>query len=285
MRILQQSEAVLIFDLSNLVARAQAVAGPNWLTLYTRMLLKQRKNYRNHRFVFAIEGAGTVARQKLLPEYKAGRIPTPEFQSGRKLAVEMARFINCSILLAPDGEADDAIASFVEQNPDADIVIISNDRDLWQLIRPNVAVQAQIAGTTTSVDRFACVRHLGVLPEAVPVMKALCGDKSDNVPRGVPKVHEKKLKRLAQITMGIEEQLCQVARESDFLTDKDKKKIQDAHPSVKLHLKVTRAWNRLELKERKCKGSMNKLKQFLDSYGIVDKFDDSDIKKITGASK
>lgn len=285
MRILQQSEAVLIFDLSNVVARAQAVAGADWLKLYTRMLLKQRKKYRNHRFIFAVEGAGTIARQKIVPEYKAGRVPTPEFQSARKLAIEMARCINCSVLLAPDGEADDAIASFVSKNPNADITIVSNDRDLWQLIQSNVVVRAQVVGTTTTIDRFACVRHIGVLPEAVPVLKALCGDKSDNIPRGVPKVHEKKLKRLAQLVTGVEEQLCQVARESDFLTDADKKKIQDAYPVVKLQLKVTTAWRNLKLKERKCKGNTGKLKKFLDIYSVVDSFDDGDIKKIVGESK
>lgn len=284
MRILQQSEAILVFDLSNLVARAQAVAGIDWLKLYTRMLLKLRKKYGNRRFVFAVEGAGTITRQRILPEYKAGRVPTPEFQSARKLAVEMARNIESSVLLAPEGEADDAIASFVTQNNDADIIIVSNDRDLWQLIRPNVAVRAQIVGSTTTIDRFACTRHLGVLPEAVPIMKALCGDKSDDIPRGVPKVHEKKLKRLAQLVAGMEEQLCQVARESDFLTEADKKKIQDAFPVVKRQLKVTTAWENLKLKERKCKGSFSKLKQFLSDYGIED-FEDKDLKKISGENR
>lgn len=281
MRILQQKDAFVVFDLSNIVARAQAIGKENWLKLYTRMLIKQRKQYNNHDFVFAVEGAGTLARQKILPCYKAGRVPTPEFQTARKIAVELARHTHCLVIRAPDGEADDAIATFVTKKQDADIVIISNDRDLWQLISPSVKVRSQIAGSTATVDKFACVRHLGVLPEAIPMLKALCGDSSDEIPRSVSRINQDKLKRLAQLTAGMEEQLCQVARESDFLTDNEKKKIQDAFPTVKKHLKVVQVKRQLKLSVRKCAGDQTKLKEFLEAYQS-DVFSDTEISKLAG---
>jgi len=281
MRILEQSQAVVLFDLSNVVARATAVAQHNFMGLLCRMLLKQRKRYPSHEFVFAVEGAGTLARQRVLPAYKDGRVPSPEFQDARNAAIKMLHYVACTLIKAPEGEADDAIATYTEHHPDADIIVVSNDRDLWQLISPNVRIQAKVGKDTIDVDRFACVRHLGVLPEAVPLMKALCGDSSDCIPRGVPRVHEKKLKQLAQAAADQEDRLDLIVDNADWLTDPDKKKIHAAASVVKQHLQVTRAWNNLQLVQRKYAGDVDGLLGFLE-YHNADGLSREDVETIVG---
>ncbi|KKN14797.1 hypothetical protein LCGC14_0992470 [marine sediment metagenome] len=269
MRILQQRDAVLLIDLSNFVARAIAVAQQDYLRLVLQMLLKLRRHYPHHRFVFAVEGAGTLRRQRLLPCYKEGRVPSPEFNEARQVAIQMLRRIECQHIKAPDGEADDAIATYVGQHPDDNCVIVSNDRDLWQLITPNCNVWATVKRNNVQVDRFACRRLLGVDPKVVPLMKALLGDASDNIPRGVARVHKKKLLRLVNDSEGRVDQIPQLVQDAEYLTVKDKEKIILALPTVKQHLSVTIAWNNLSLKTRTCSGDVEALTRFLDHYGAT----------------
>lgn len=267
MRILQQHDAVLLVDLSNFVARAAAVAQQDYLRLVLQMLLKLRKQHQHHRFVFAVEGAGTLRRQRLLPCYKEGRIPSPEFNEARQTVIHMLRLIECQHIKAPDGEADDAIATYVQLHPDDSCIIVSNDRDLWQLITPNCTVLAAIKRTTTQVDSFACKRLLGVSPSRVALMKALLGDSSDNIPRGVERVHKKKLIRLVNDTEGYVDQIPQLVQDAEYLTPKDKEKILLSLTTVKQHLSVTRAWNQLSLKTRTCSGDLEAFTRFLDHHG------------------
>ncbi len=267
MKFLQQTDAVLLFDLSNFVARATAVAGRNFLALFVQMLLKQRRQFPQHRFVFAVEGSGTLRRQQLLPQYKDGRIPSPEFNLARKEAIQLLRHVNCHITKAPDGEADDAIASYIEQcGEDATITIVSNDRDLWQLIRRDVYVQAKVKNTTMQIDRHACKRLLGVPPAIVPLMKALLGDPSDCIPRGVPRVTAEKLLRVANAARTVEH-VSVVAQTADWLTTGDKTKIEGALATVKQHMKVTRCWNQLNLHTRECVADVSAFREFLEQRG------------------
>ena len=270
MKFLQQIDAVLLFDLSNFVARATAIAGQNFLALFTQMLLKQRRQFSQHRFVFAVEGSGTLRRQQLLPQYKDGRIPSPEFNTARREAIQLLQYVRCLVIKAPDGEADDAIASYIEQHcADATTTILSNDRDLWQLIRRGVYVQAQVKTDTLQIDKYACKRLLGVTPDVVPLMKALLGDPSDCIPRGVPRVTTAKLLRVANEAETVENVL-NVVQNADWLTKGDKTKIERAHATVKKQAKVTRCWNHLNLHIRKCTANAEAFREFLMQRNCIE---------------
>jgi len=280
--IRQQHDAVLRVDLSNFAARAIAVAQQDYLRLVLQMLLKLRKQHQHHRFVFAVEGAGTLRRQRLLPCYKEGRIPSPEFNEARQTVIHMLRLIECQHIKAPDGEADDAIATYVYHHPNDSCIIVSNDRDLWQLITPNCTVLAAVKRTPPQEDSFACKRLLGVSPSRVPLMKAILGDSSDNIPRGVERVHKKKLLRLINDTEGYTDQIPQLVRDAEYLTDKDKEKIMLSLATVKQHLGVTYAWNRLKLKTRTCPGDLEAFTRFLDHHGASVWATDKEIELIAG---
>jgi DNA polymerase-1 len=142
---------------------------------------------------------GEPKRKTLLPGYKEKRKQvkyTPEQIQAR---VEMKRQVanlRTTILhrlgynnvFAADGyEADDMIASVVRytRRNDNDAVIVTADKDMYQLLRPGVvAYNPQQDNTTT---HYSLLEKYGVRPEWWATVKALAGCDTDNVPgiRGV----------------------------------------------------------------------------------------------------
>lgn len=278
MRCLQNSESAVLVDLSNLVARAAAVA-PNYLAMVMKMLVRIHHRYRHHSLIYALEGHGTDERRTILATYKRDRVPSPEFIEAREQVVAMLQLTTCTFIRAPQGEADDAIASYVTQRP-GDYVVLSNDRDLWQLISPSVSVEAKVKRNTVLVDRFACRRLLGVEPCCIPLYKALLGDPSDQIARAVPRVTKAKLIRLAE-TAHTAAQVERIVPTASWLSKQDKEKILDAILTVKCNERVTKAWTDLSLRILHCRGDAKKLAAFCANHSIhVD-----DIETLIGGDK
>ena len=66
-------------------------------------------------------------------------------------------------------------------------MVVTGDRDLFQLIEPGVRVMATSRGITETkvYDRDAVIDRYGIAPELIPDFVGLKGDTSDNIP-GVP---------------------------------------------------------------------------------------------------
>ena len=210
--------------------------------------------------IYALEGHGTDERRNILSTYKRDRVPSPEFIEAREQVVAMLQLTTCTLIRAPKGEADDAIASYLAQYP-GDYIVLSNDRDLWQLITPSVVVEAKIKRNTVVVDRFACRRHLGVEPHCIPLYKALLGDSSDQIARGVARVTKTKLVRLAREAQTADQIEAAVAT-ADWLSKRDKEKILNSILVVKRQEKVTKAWTDLSLRILHCRGDAKKFLAF-----------------------
>lgn len=88
-------------------------------------------------------------------------------------------------------EADDLIARLVREFPVADAtrVIVSTDEDLFQLLADGVVIWNPTKGMV--LDQFWFELGYGIPPEKWPLVKAIAGCSSDNVP-GVKGVGEKK---------------------------------------------------------------------------------------------
>lgn len=87
-------------------------------------------------------------------------------------------------------EADDIIGTIATKLKDEDIevIIASNDRDLWQLVRPNLVIMLpNTKGTTEWLGEKEVVARLGYDHKYVVDYKGLKGDTSDNIPgvRGI----------------------------------------------------------------------------------------------------
>ena len=78
-------------------------------------------------------------------------------------------------------------------------MVVTGDRDLFQLVEPGVRVMATSRGITETkvYDREAVIDRYGIAPELIPDFVGLKGDTSDNIP-GVPGIGEKTASQLLQ---------------------------------------------------------------------------------------
>jgi DNA polymerase I len=134
--------------------------------------------------------------------YKADRPGTPEdFVPDLKNLHELLAGFNLRIFTAPGYEADDVLGTLAQLATAAgyQVKILTGDRDLFQLI--DLEKQITVLNfspdawkrSTNSITEFSPEKvqeKLGVLPEQIVDFKALCGDKSDNIP-GVKGIGEK----------------------------------------------------------------------------------------------
>jgi DNA polymerase-1 len=110
-------------------------------------------------------------------------------------------------------EADDVIATLAHRARDAGIpvMIVSGDRDVYQLVDEAVRVMTTSRGITDTkiYDREGVVERYGVPPELVTDLIGLKGDTSDNIP-GVPGIGDKTAAQLLQQFGSLEKVLASV---------------------------------------------------------------------------
>jgi DNA polymerase I len=134
--------------------------------------------------------------------YKADRSETPEdFVPDLKNLHELLDGFNLPIFTAPGYEADDVLGTLAQKATAAGykVKILTGDRDLFQLIDTEKEITVlyfspdAMKRSTSSITEFETEQvkqKLGILPSQVVDYKALCGDKSDNIP-GVKGIGDK----------------------------------------------------------------------------------------------
>jgi DNA polymerase-1 len=158
--------------------------------------------------------AGMSGREVTYDLYKAQRKPRPDLlrEQWPQLMplVEAFGYTNVRV----EGyEADDVIASLVRQAREAgiDAMVVTGDRDAYQLVGDGVRVMSTSRGITETkvYDREAVIERYGVPPESITDLMGLRGDTSDNIP-GVPGIGEKTATQLLQRFGTLEEVLASV---------------------------------------------------------------------------
>jgi DNA polymerase-1 len=162
--------------------------------------------------------AGDSERVELYPEYKATREKMPD-----ELALSIPRIrelvegFNVPVLELQGYEADDVIGTLAARAADQGLetVIISGDKDFYQLIRPHVCLLNPGRGGPTAVEEeWVDLRNanerLGVPPQHVVDYLGLIGDSSDNVP-GVKGIGPKTAIQLIEEYGAIENLLAHTA--------------------------------------------------------------------------
>ncbi|MBW4592708.1 MAG: DNA polymerase I [Brasilonema angustatum HA4187-MV1] len=139
--------------------------------------------------------------------YKANRPETPEdFIPDLKNLHELLDAFNLKIVTAARYEADDVLGTLAQQATAAgyQVKIVSGDRDLFQLIDTEKQISVlyfspdALKVSKASLTEFGpeqVKEKLGIRPSQIVDYKALCGDKSDNIP-GVRGIGEKTAVRL-----------------------------------------------------------------------------------------
>lgn len=145
-------------------------------------------------------GAQTF-RNELFDGYKANRPAPPEEMLPQfDMAKEVSEMIGWKNFGEVGMEADDTIGSMVEKwKNDADITIISGDKDLLQLLNPSTKIAFTKKGYSEydvyTVERFK--EEYVIEPHQFAAVKAFMGDSSDGYP-GVKGIGPKSALQLIQ---------------------------------------------------------------------------------------
>jgi DNA polymerase-1 len=143
----------------------------------------------------AWDAPGPTFRDHLYTQYKATRTAMPN-DLVRQLPYVRRLFeaLRAPVLEVPGFEADDVLATVVRRarDRDVDVVIVTGDKDLLQLVGPRVKVLSVHGRTGEPVlyDEAKVRERWGVEPAQIPDVLALMGDSIDNIP-GVRGVGEK----------------------------------------------------------------------------------------------
>ncbi len=137
-------------------------------------------------------------RKEMYADYKANRPPAPDdLRVQIQRTEEIVRSWGVQVLKQVGVEADDLIASLTlrAQEEGYSVVIVSADKDLMQLVTPQVVMwdtlRNRIFGEAEVEEKFK------VKPSQLGDLLALMGDSSDNIP-GVPSVGPKTAATLLQ---------------------------------------------------------------------------------------
>jgi DNA polymerase-1 len=138
-----------------------------------------------HRIV-TFDCVGPTWRHALDPEYKASR-KRREGPTSHDVAAAMKPPLERAGIpwAQADGmEGDDMLGTLAHRctAKGTRLTIVSNDRDLLQLVRDGSSVRVE-CGWDNPVDEAYVRQRLGVSPWQIPDWKALAGDESDNLPR------------------------------------------------------------------------------------------------------
>ncbi len=141
-------------------------------------------------------------RHKEYDQYKGKRKKTPkELSKQIPLIKEIVRAFNIPIFEQQGYEADDVVGSLAKQltnvHPGLEVVIVTGDLDILQLVDSNISVYTMRKGLTNMIkyDRDKVKQRYGFKPEKLIDYKGLKGDPSDNLP-GVEGVGDKTAKIL-----------------------------------------------------------------------------------------
>lgn len=130
----------------------------------------------------------TSKRKDIYPEYKANRDPAPsELKYQFQICRDFVDALGIVQSASQHHEADDLIGTWAEQQrtPDNQIVILSGDKDLAQLVKNNDVWWDY--GRRKPLNDGGIKSEFGVWPQQLADQLAIAGDKADNIP-GIPGV-------------------------------------------------------------------------------------------------
>jgi DNA polymerase-1 len=169
---------------------------------FTAMLINVLRDEHPTHVAVAFDLSGPTFRHEAYADYKATRSETPsDFRGQVSLIREVLEALRIPTVQAAGYEADDAIATLACQarDQDMDVLIVTGDRDAYQLVDDRITVLMTRKGIS-DMTRFTpaeVMAKYGLTPEQYPDFAALRGDPSDNLPN-IPGVGEKTAIKLVQ---------------------------------------------------------------------------------------
>jgi DNA polymerase I len=184
--------------------------------LFSNILRRLIKDYSPDYIAIVFDTSAPTFRDKLFEKYKEHRAPMPDELSQQIPYVRrLCEAMHLPILELDGFEADDLIGGLAQQasKQKLDVLIVTNDKDMMQLVCGNVRVLRTGSGGAKSdvlVDEAKVKELLGVTAEQVVDYMALLGDNIDNIP-GAKGIGEKGAAELIQKYGNVENALDHAA--------------------------------------------------------------------------
>ena len=163
---------------------------------FTNVFLRALQDWNPTYCGIAFDTSAPTFRHERFEEYKAQRAEMPpELRPQFGRVKQLMQAFNVPIFELDGYEADDVIGTIsrLAEERGVDTVILTGDRDTFQLITPKVRVDLSYSIQDRKVYDEAALadRYSGLTSAQQPDFKALLGDSSDNIP-GVPRIGEKR---------------------------------------------------------------------------------------------
>ena len=158
---------------------------------FSRMLIKIITEIEYTHIAVVFDSGEKTFRNEIYSEYKATRPPCPpELLPQFPLVRDLVKVLNIVSLEKVGYEADDIIATYAKkaEKEDFDVVIVSSDKDLMQLVDDKVLMFDGLKNEFIDTEKVK--EKWGVEPKKVLDVLTLMGDASDNVP-GVAGIGQK----------------------------------------------------------------------------------------------
>jgi DNA polymerase-1 len=219
------------------------------------MLNRILKEKEPSHLAIALDAPGPTFRHDLSPDYKATRPKMPEDLAKQVPFIKrLIEAFGIPSIEIPGYEADDIIGTLAAwaRKQGAKVVIVSGDKDLLQLVTPEVqmwdTMKDEVFGPAEVEEKF------GVPPAQLVEVMGLAGDSSDNIP-GVPGVGPKTAQRLIKELGSIDNLLAKL---DEIPREKEREKLK-AHAEqatisrelaeIKCDVPLAKGWEKLELGE------------------------------------
>lgn len=217
------ADKFLVVDGSSLIHRAffalpplMTKKGLNTGAVYgfCNMLLRVISDVKPKWIAVAFDKSRVTFRTEMFDGYKAQRKETPcELSEQFPVARQLLEAMNISVLEMDGYEADDIIGTFAKHKAgEAEVIIVTGDRDELQLLDDNVKVFYTKRGITDiqefDIEEFKA-NYDGLKPIQLIDLKGLMGDASDNIP-GVPGVGPKTAMKLICEYQSVENVLAHI---------------------------------------------------------------------------
>lgn len=162
---------------------------------FTAMLIKLLADERPQGVVVCFDKGVPQFRVDQYAEYKAGRAATPDlFRQQLPLIREVLETLRVPAVELEGYEADDLLATLTKhaREQEFEVIIVTGDRDILQLVRDGVSVIMTRRGISDVIryDAPTVLERYGIPPEKWTDFVALKGETSDNLP-GVPGIGDK----------------------------------------------------------------------------------------------
>ncbi|MFA9557918.1 5'-3' exonuclease H3TH domain-containing protein [Evansella sp. AB-rgal1] len=212
---------------------------------FVRHLFTAVNTYKPSHVVCCWDMGSTTFRTEMFPEYKANRGEAPvELIPQFDLVKDVVEALDIPNVGLAGYEADDCIGTLADHyKQDSEVLILTGDQDILQLIEQNVHVVLLKKG----YGNYALYKEetfrdeKGISPKQMVDLKALMGDSSDNYP-GVKGIGEKTALNLLmkyESIEGILENLSELTKAQRTKIETDLEMLHLSRKLARIHCEVT----------------------------------------------